>query len=1591
MTLVTSAGGLGALSVVLRDLPEDFAAAVVVAQHLGGQGSALLDILQRRVALPLEWARDGAPIRAGRVTVCPPRSVLEVLPDGSCAVRPISGVLEDRPLDTLLASVGDSYGASALGVVLTGMGRDGAAGAAALRAAGGTVIAQDEETAEQPSMPRAAAEAGAHLVLPLHEIGRVVADVVAGGGLPRPRTEVEAVEALFGGPGHARAELRGIEWSTTPLGPVASWSASLRALVRAVLDTEFPMFLMWGPELVQIGNDAYAPTLGTKRMQGLPVRTTWPELWDVVGPRFERIRRTGEPVFARDAEFSPNRRGFVEEAYFTYCYSALHDDGHLAGVLETSLETTARVLADRRLATLRALATSGVGAESLPSTCDRAIRTLEQNPRDVPFALVYLSEPTRGTAHLCASTGVEPGSGVAPRTLSTRAGDAAWPVGRVLADGTPLLVDDLGTRFAAFHAGPWPEGPRAAVLLPIRPVTDEPPIGVLVAGFSPRLVVDEAYRGFLDLVGTQISATVAEARTRRRERERLERLAELDRVKTEFFSNVSHEFRTPLTLMLGPLEDLLQDGDELPPRRKAELELVRRNARRLLRLVGTMLDFSQIEAGRLRARFAPVDLAERTREIVAQFDSAVSRAGLDLHVEVEELPEPVWVDVEMWEKVVSNLVSNALKFTFDGRIEVALRRLPKHAELVVRDTGVGIPAEELPHVFKRFHRVRGTRARTYEGAGIGLALVDELVRRHHGRIRATSTVGEGTTFTVWIPLGRRPVPPEALRDEPPRTTEVAGGMAEEAMQWGEAPGPQLLADDDDDAVRQSLRGYGAGARVLVADDHGDMRQYLARLLAPQWTVDAASDGAEALERARRDPPDLVLADVMMPGLDGFGLLRELRQDETLRTVPVVLVTARAGEEAAIDGLLAGADDYIVKPFSARELVARVGGQLELARTRRRNEELNGFLVRFSDAVRGLTDPAEVARTACRMVRDQLGADRAYWAEVDWAQREWVVAGESHAQGIPPVGGRFPLDAWQPQTSWLLDGRPNVVDDTRRDPRLPTPVQEALTELGVGADLGVPVLADGRTRCALTLNGRRPRRWSAEEIALVEGVAVRCWGEVERARAEAALRESEKRQAFLLALSDALCPLADPGEIQDTAARVLGEHLGATRVMYAEVDGGPGAEVGTLRGRYQAPEGAIPGGSAPPPFPDRYSYSSYGEQTMARRRLGQTMAVTDVTTDPRFDPSEREAWVAGGVRAAVTVALVKAGRFVAEFGVQSATPRAWTADEVDLVETTAERTWAAAERARAEAALRGSEAKYRTLFESIDEGFCVIELLDDADGTAVDFRFVEVNEAFQRQTGLFGITGRLGSDVDPGREPYWVQTYGRVARTGEAERFESHHRNTGRWYDVYATRVDDAGSRRVAVVFKDVTDRREREERQAFLLQLSDSLRAQPDERSIETTTVTMLAGHLRLDRCWISQVSGQQGFSTVGPEHHRPDVPPMSGVFRLSDYPETMRQLATQPMAVEDAAVDARFPDPEKALLAGFRLRALLVAPLRRGPREVVWALAAAMATPRRWTEGERALLEEVAERAWTAIERTRAERALRESEERWRRLYEAR
>ncbi len=615
----------------------------------------------------------------------------------------------------------------------------------------------------------------------------------------------------------------------------------------------------------------------------------------------------------------------------------------IGGVLATVHEITEKVIGERRVVILRDLGARAGAAKTAEAACAAAAATLAPHARDIPFALLYLIDPDGRAARLAGAAGIAPGTEASPEVVALDAPEAAsaWPLAQVMRSGAAMVVDDLAARFAQLPRGPWPDPPRAAVLVPVRANKAEELAALLVAGVSPRLRLDELYRSFLDLVAAQIATSIANARAHEEERRRAEALAEIDYAKTVFFSNVSHEFRTPLTLMLGPLEEILAAPAALSPERRADLALVHRNGLRLLRLVNTLLDFARIEAGRVQASYEPIDLAASTAELASVFRAATERAGLTLTVDCPPLGEPVWVDRDMWEKIVLNLISNALKFTLVGGITLRLRRAGGAAVLAVADTGTGIPAPELPLLFDRFHRVDGARGRTHEGTGIGLALVQELAKLHGGTVRVESVLGEGSTFTVTIPLGTAHLPAERLHGERRLASTALGAQPylEEALRWLGAGADESVLEGELLPERPApAESAGERATILLADDSADMRDYLGRLLSPAYEVRMVGDGAAALAALRERRPDLLVSDVMMPRLDGIALVRAIRADPALADLPVILLSARAGEEASIAGLEVGADDYLIKPFSARELLARIAANLKLTRLRREFEE-----------------------------------------------------------------------------------------------------------------------------------------------------------------------------------------------------------------------------------------------------------------------------------------------------------------------------------------------------------------------------------------------------------------------------------------------------------------------------------------------------------------------------------------------------------------------------------------------------------------------------------------------------------------------------
>ncbi|MGH7055315.1 MAG: ATP-binding protein, partial [Stellaceae bacterium] len=756
-----------------------------------------------------------------------------------------------------------------------------------------------------------------------------------------------AADCLAGG-GEMGALMRATDWAKTPIGPVETWPQSLRMMVSFLLANRFPLLLWWGPQFCQLYNDPYRPVLGTKHpcSLGQPASECWAEIWHVIGPLIETPFTGGPATWSEDIFLELNRHGFVEETHFTIAYSPVPDESAprgIGGVLATVHEITEKVVGERRVLALRDLGARATEARTAEDACALAAATLAPYAQDVPFALLYLIDADGRQARLAGTAGIGRGEAVSPLVVDLQVASAqkGWPLAQAARAQQIVVIEDLESRFRHLPQGPWSDPPRSAVVAPIRATKAGELAGLLVAAVSPRLRFDDSYRGFFELMASQIATAIANARAYEEERKRAEALAAIDRAKTAFFSNVSHEFRTPLTLMLGPLEDALALPAEGLPTRRDDLELVHRNGLRLLRLVNTLLDFSRIEAARVEASYEPLDLAAATADLASVFRAATDRAGLVLTVECPPLGAPVWVDRDMWEKIVLNLLSNAFKFTMEGGITVRLRRDGERAVLSVADTGTGIPAHEIPRLFERFHRVAGAEGRTHEGTGIGLALVQELARLHGGAVQVESTPGRGSAFSVTIPLGTAHLPPERLRAA--RTCAATGlgaqPFVEEALRWlpeaaGSAgPGidPDLLPAPHPPAPAAA---EGERATLLIADDNADMRAYLRRLLGTRYRVRAAADGAEALTALRAAPPDLLLSDIMMPRMDGCALLRAVRADPVLAELPVILLSARAGEDESVEGLNAGADDYLVKPFSARELLARVAANLEMARLRR---------------------------------------------------------------------------------------------------------------------------------------------------------------------------------------------------------------------------------------------------------------------------------------------------------------------------------------------------------------------------------------------------------------------------------------------------------------------------------------------------------------------------------------------------------------------------------------------------------------------------------------------------------------------------------
>lgn len=834
---------------------------------------------------------------------------------------------------------------------------------------------------------------------------------LGGGGPDRPKDA-----ALFVGDSEMAARMSRFDWSSSLLGSTQKWPPSLRAAVGICLSSRYPMVIWWGPELVLLYNDAWIPILGPQKHPALgrPGAQVWPEVWHIVGAQLNSVLETGEATYSDDQLLPAFRSGYLEESYFTYSYSPIRDEsGAVGGVFTAVAETTERVIRERRLRGLRSLGEKtasaatqdGVGVETV---CVAALAALAEDRSDIPFAVAYARGPGADTPRLIAAMGLTDSSPVsmAPPALL----DGGWAGDSAPSGGSPMLFASMppGWQVSSGANAVGDDRPTTVALLVVQPGDHDLPAVMVAAGVTPYRVLDDEFRGHLQLLSAQLGRAIGDAQAYESSRRRAEALAQLDKAKSDFFANISHELRTPLTLIAAPVEDSLHDVREpLGPAQRQRLEIIHRNAARLRRLVDDLLDFASIEAGKKQPERQFVDLSAVTKELVDSFAPAVDRAGLRLFSSIDTFAQPIAVDVSMWEKIVLNLLSNAVKYTLAGEIEVVLRQAAGVVELAVRDTGVGIADEEQPMLFERFHRVRGHSGRSHEGTGIGLALVAEMVRLHGGSVGVVSAEGVGSTFTVQLPLQS-----EAISSEVVKPTAVS----RDAMSAIDALWDVRDLDGLDD-VSPAVAGDSEKPCVLVVEDNVDMRSFIASVLRPHWRVLQAADGHEGFELARTHRPDLILTDVMMPKLDGFGLLNQLRADPRTASLPVIMLSARAGAEAAIGGLSAGADDYLAKPFSTAELLARVQSNLEMAALRNRGAEFRRTLTESMQEGFFLADDEGTVIEANQAFLAMVGYDAAglpYRWPPPWvptAQSHpdaWKLISSAFQQSLDEGGGRFCL-------------------------------------------------------------------------------------------------------------------------------------------------------------------------------------------------------------------------------------------------------------------------------------------------------------------------------------------------------------------------------------------------------------------------------------------------------------------------------------------------------------------------------------------------------------------------------------------------------
>ncbi|CAG8434299.1 2598_t:CDS:10 [Scutellospora calospora] len=750
---------------------------------------------------------------------------------------------------------------------------------------------------------------------------------------------------------------------------------------------------------------------------------------------YEQLKISRKGIFRNNECISVYRDNYLEEGYFSYSVSPiLKEDGTFFAMMNLSEDTTHKVLSSRRLKLLGELGSRFNDAESLESACNIITDTLHKNDKDIPYALIYLIDNNNSNsrvkpriAYLSATTfdkdqkmNDKKSKWHIPdkllKTLEivdlTRSADESydeyveirrnvtthlflkcksWPIHLVIKEDkhVKVILNDESQ----------------AVLFPVKIESNNILSAILICGINPFRPLDEDYMEFLQSVVNQVGSILRRGVLREEEKNQMEMLADLNRQKVTLFQNISHELRTPLSLVLSPLDEAINlciQEIEI----HYLLQIVQRNTRRLLKLVNNLLQTSSIETGQLEIHYRKTNIAKLTKELAANFNNLASKLNIEYIIDVpnsDDFDQALQNNNRNYYIKILALLkgSNAFKHTQNGCIKVRLYIDRESGRdiiiLEVSDTGIGISETDLKNLFQRFYRAESHQSRRYEGTGIGLALVKELITCHGGDISVTSKIDQGTTFKCQFLTGYEHLPTnkiysgdEEILDYDEQLSSKQQWYLEENLQWiqnNHFENREYTMDQD--IYRSSSWNVfhnNTKHKVLIVDDNIDMRNYIEGLLRKDFDVCCACDGRDALQLLTNLPtlPDLVLSDVMMPNMNGYELLNELRSNMETKLIPVILLTAKAGERFSIKGFDDGANDYIVKPFNSRQLIARIHTNIKLSKFRYqiisrlcKQEERKQLLISISDSILSGLDLKEALSKVVKEVYQMIPCDRIF--------------------------------------------------------------------------------------------------------------------------------------------------------------------------------------------------------------------------------------------------------------------------------------------------------------------------------------------------------------------------------------------------------------------------------------------------------------------------------------------------------------------------------------------------------------------------------------------------------------------------------------